>query len=288
MAVQRPVLVTGPTGTVGGPLVDLLVRGELPVIAAVRDPARGAGPVACRELDFERPETFDSALAGVGRVFLMCPPAVSDTKRYLRPFVRAAERHGVEHVVFLSLMGVNRVMPHWQVEQDLRESSLGWTLLRPSFFAQNLETAYRDDIRDRDAIRLPAGRGKTSFVDTRDVATVAAHVLTDPAPHLGRAYTLTGPAAQDYHHVASMLSAELGRTVTYQPLSLLGYRRELRRAAMPPAYITVQLVINIVARAGLAARTTDTVARLLGRPATPMATYIHDRRRCWAPTLDHG
>ncbi len=275
------VLVSGPTGTVGAPLVALLTERGTPVVAGARDPSRFGGAVPCRALDFERPQTFPAALDGITRVFLMRPPAISDTTRYLAPFVEAAQRFGVEQVVFLSVMGVNRVMPHWAVERDLRASTMAWTFLRPAFFAQNLQTAYRDDIRDHDAIRVPAGLGRTSFVDTRDVAAVAALVLGDPGPHVGAAYTLTGPGALNYHQVASLLSVELGRPITYQPPTLLAYRRTLLRHGFPGSYVTVQLLINLIARVGLAAHITDTVPRLLGRPATPLATYLHDHRRYW-------
>jgi uncharacterized protein YbjT (DUF2867 family) len=281
MSYAERILVTGPTGTVGGPLLAHVTERGLPVVAGAREPAVVPADVECVALDFTRPETFDAALTGVDRVFLMRPPAISDAVRHIRPFIAAASRHGVRHVVFLSVMGVNRALPHWRVEQDLVATTMGWTFLRPSFFAQNLETAYRADIRDHDAIRVPAGRGRTSFVDTRDVAAVAALVLGDPAPHAGRAYTLTGPAALDYHQVASMLSAELGRAIGYAPPTLLGYRRELLRQGYPADYATVQLVINVVARLGLAARVTDTTERLLGRPATALATYLHDRRDRW-------
>lgn len=277
----RPVLVTGPTGTVGGPLLDLLAAGGTPVVAGVRDPDWAGGAVETRALDFERPETFDAALRGVGRVFLMRPPAIADTSRLITPFVEAATRHGVEHVVLLSVMGVNRALPHWRIEQDLRASPMGWTFLRPSFFAQNLETAYRADIRDRSEIRVASGRGRTSFVDTRDVAAVAALVLADPGAHAGAAYTLTGPEALDYHQVASVLSAELGRAVVYRPQGLLAHRRELLRSGLPPAFVTVQVVINLVARLGLAGHVTDTLGQLLGRPPATLATYVHDRRDRW-------
>jgi uncharacterized protein YbjT (DUF2867 family) len=180
-------------------------------------------------------------------------------------------------------MGVNRVMPHWQVEQDLRASSLGWTLLlRPSFFAQNLQAAYLADIRDHSQVRVAAGRGRTSFIDTRDIAAVAGLAMSDPAPHAGQAYTLTGPEALDYYRVAALLSAELGRAVACAPLTLLAYRRELRRRNLPAAYVSVQLLISLVAQAGLAVRVTGTVERLLGRSPTPLATYLHDQRGCWA------
>ncbi len=276
------VLVTGPTGTVGGPLAKLLAARGAPLVAGALHPARFSGSAECRVLDFRRPETFAVAQAGVRQVFLMRPPAISDTKRYLRPFLGEAERAGVQDVVFLSLMGVNPVMPHWQVEQDLRASHLRWTFLRPSFFAQNLQTAYLTDIRDHDQIRVASGRGRTSFIDTRDIAAVADLVLRDPAPHAGQALTLTGPDALTFDYVASLLSAELGRPVSYEPLTLLAYRRELRRLKLPAAYVNVQLLISLVARAGLAARITGTVEELLGRPPTPLAAYIRDQRGCWA------
>ncbi len=275
------VLVTGPTGTVGGPLLAILAERGVPVRAGARDPARLAATVEAVELDLTRPATFDAALDGVDRVFLMRPPAISDTERYVRPFLHAAQRRGVAHVVFLSVMGVNRFLPHWRVEQDLRAAEMGWTFLRPSYFAQNLETAFRSDIRDRGELRLAAGRGRTSFVDTRDVAAVAALALADPSAHAGRAHVLTGPAALTFHEVASLLSAELGRPVHYRPRSLPARRRELLRQGFPADYATVQVVIDLVARAGLAARVTDTVERLLGRPATPLTTYLHDRRAAW-------
>lgn len=289
MTGSERILVTGSTGTVGGPLLGLLVDGGAAVVAGARDPGRYAGPSGVRLLDFRRPETFAGAVAGVGRVFLMRPPAITDTKRVLRPFIAAADAAGVSQVVFLSVMGVNRALPHWQVEQDLRRSSMAWTMLRPSFFAQNLETAYADDILDHDRIRLPAGRGRTSFIDTRDVAAVAAAVLTGTVPaHAGRAYTLTGPAAPTWEQVAALLSVELGRPISYQPVGLLTYRGELRHHDLPADFVRVQLLIHLIARVGLARRVTTTLPALLDRPATPLGTYIHDSRDHWTSARPGG
>lgn len=69
-------------------------------------------------------------------------------------------------------MGVDRLMPHWQVERDLEASGLPHRLVRPSFCTRNLAAAHRADIAEHDRTRLPAGAGRTSFVDTRDVAAV--------------------------------------------------------------------------------------------------------------------
>jgi len=274
-------LVTGASGNVGAPLVAALHRAHQPVVGASVHPTSGSDG-ASRRLDFEDPSSYGPALEGIGAVFLMRPPQISDTKRFIRPFIAAMADVGVEHVVFLSLMGVNRVMPHWQIEQDLRASSLPCTFLRPSFFAQNLATAYQDDIRLHDRLRLPAGRGRTSFIDARDIAEVAALVLTDPTGHRGEAYTLTGPVALTYDQVASRLSAVLGRPIEYQPIGLWRYWRELRAQGLPKAYVNVQLLINVIARIGQAARVTETVAELLDRPPLTIDDYLEDHRDTWA------
>jgi len=269
-------LVTGSSGNVGGPLLDALRAHGAAAIGAHQTATPSDDQ--CRLLDFLQPSTFPTALEGVDRVFLMRPPPISDTKRYIRPFITAMSNAHVEHVVFLSLMGVNRVMPHWQIEQDLRESGLGWTMLRPAFFAQNLGAAYLTDIRDHDRIRLASGNGRTSFIDTRDIADVAALVLASPPEHRGKAYTLTGPQAIGYHEVASRLSASLARPICYEPIGLLRYRRELLAAGSPPDYVRVQLLINIIAKLGLAAKVNNELPRLLHRPSRTLQTYIADHR----------
>lgn len=277
------VLVTGSSGNVGAPLVAALAGSGAHVVAATTRGRAVPGGVETRRLDFEDTASFAPALDGIGRVFLMRPPQISDTKRFLRPFIGAMTSAGVEHVVFLSVMGANRAMPHWQVEQDLRASTLSWTFLRPSFFAQNLGAAYRNDIRDHGRIRLASGRGRTSFIDTRDVAEVAANVLVAPERHRRATYTLTGPEALDYHRVASLLSGTVGRPITYEPIGLLRYRRELRAQRLPAAFVRVQLLINVVARLGLAAKVDDTLPRLLGHPAGPLDAYLAAHRHLWEP-----
>lgn len=278
----RPVLVSGATGNVGAALLSTLHdAGHAAIAASPHALERAPSGVLVRRLDFEDPSTFAPALDGVGAVFLMRPPHISDVKTHIRPFIAAMKDAKVEHVVFLSLMGVNPAMPHWQVEQDLRASNLGWTFLRAAFFSQNLGVAYQADIRDHDRLRLASGRGRTSFIDARDIADVAAIVLTAPAPHLQQAYTLTGPQALDYYHVASMLSAILGRPIVYEPIGLLTYRAELLRQNLPPTYVNVQLLINLVARLGLAARVDPTLERLLGRPPRSLQEYLVDHAALW-------
>ncbi len=218
------LLVTGATGNVGADVVRQLSGTDAHVRAAVRDPDRTDEPdwganVNPVRFDFTDAATYGPALDGVDRVFLVRPPAISDVKTHIRPFIRACREAGVAKIVFLSLFGVERnpVVPHRTVEADVREVGIPHTFLRASFFMQNFSTAHRAEIRDRDEIFVPAGHGKTSFVDCRDVAEVAVRALTDET---AEAYDLTGPEALDYDAVAEIFTEVLGRPITYRDPSL--------------------------------------------------------------------
>lgn len=213
-----PVLVTGSSGNVGRLVLERLLADGVPVRRADRAPAEpAAGGAESVRFDFTEPGTWPAAFSGSTTMFLVRPPALGNVQRDLLPAMTAAARAGVRHVVFLSLQGAERipVVPHATVERWLRGSGMDWTFVRPSFFTQNLSTTHAADIRDRDELVLPAGNGRTAFVDTVDVAAVSAAALTDPAAHRGRAWTVTGPEALTYGEVAELLthcSAAASRT----------------------------------------------------------------------------
>lgn len=235
-------------------------------------------------LDFLDRSTWAAALEGVDRIFLVRPPAISDVENNLVPFVDAALERGVEHVVFLSVSGAgeNRFVPHRKVEDHLRACGDGHTNLRPGFFAQNLETAYRQDIVEDDRIYVPAGRKQpVNWIDVRDIAEVAALVLEDPAPHRGQNYTLAGPGAVPWSEVVGALSSALGRTIRYEPASIPGYVFHLRRRGLPRGAIAVQTVLHALLRVGQGAKEDPTMERLLGRPGRTIETYVREHAALW-------
>ena len=194
---MKRIFVTGATGTVGSHVVDQLSEKDVVVRAGVRDVDKASeqlgSDVDCVHFDFQKPETWGSAFEDVDAMFLIRPPAISRVKRHLTPAIDAAARVGVEHVVYLSVLGAekNPLIPHHQVEQHLRDADLRYTFLRASFFMQNLAEVHKQDIVEHDEIFVPAGNGETSFVDARDVAAVGVAALTESG-HENRAYDVTG------------------------------------------------------------------------------------------------
>ncbi len=284
--MSRPVLVLGATGNVGGATVRALRRRGIPVRVATRNPRRGESEAGVEQvvLDVFRPETFGAAVEGVGGLFLLRPPPVSRVGPTLNALTDVAVAAGVEHVVFSSVAGAdtNAVVPHHRVETHLRDRVPSWTILRPGFFAQNLADAYRRDIVRDDRIHLPAGRGRVAFIDTRDIGEVAAEVFADPSRHRGRGYTLTGPEALTFDEVAAMLTRTLGRPITYQPASVLGYARHLRAQGLPLAQVAVQTVLHTGLRRGDAETVDPTLEQLLGRPGRTLDDYVREHASTWA------
>ncbi|WP_448072618.1 NmrA family NAD(P)-binding protein [Georgenia yuyongxinii] len=282
--IWAPVLVTGATGNVGRVVLDALATAGAEVRAASRD-GRAVGQMPGVAFDFTDAATWPAAFTGIGSLFVVRPPALGNAKRDIVPALAAARAAGVRHMVLLSLQGAerNRVVPHAAIEAWLRASGLSWTFVRPSFFHQNLSTTHAADIRDRGEIVVPAGNGRTAFVDAHDVGAVAAAALLNPARHAGRAWTITGSEALTYAEVAEILTTELGRPIRYTHPGALRYARHARRVLdMPRGMVPVTTAIYTTARLGLAAGLTDDVRTVLGRDPVTFAQFAHRERAAWA------
>jgi uncharacterized protein YbjT (DUF2867 family) len=278
---RPPVFVMGATGRTGGEIARQLVRQGVAVRAGVRDPssARATEGVQFARFDATDPSTF-GVLDGVRQMFLLWAPG-TDVRGHVLPLIDEAARRGVRQVVFLSILGAERVkvVPHRAVERHLESSGLDWVLLRSSYFMQNFTDVHRDDVRLRSEIFVPAGRGRTSFVDVRDVAAVAVKALNEG--HARRAYDLTGDVALTYEEVALILSVTLGRAVRYADPSAPTFVRTSLARGVPLTFALFMLAEYTVAKLGLAGEVTSTVREVLGRPATSWRQFAEDHREVW-------
>ena len=277
--MTESILVTGATGTVGQHVARALSERDAETMIGVRDPetisTSTADPGMVVEFDFTKPETWGRALRGVDGVFLVRPPVVDSSE--IGSFAEAADRVGVTRIAYLSTIGAekNILIPHHRIEKRITATGMEYTLLRASFFMQNLLEVHRRDVIEHDEIFVPSGNGKTSFIDARDIGEIAAIVLTESG-HANQAYDLTGPEALDYEEVATILSDVLDRSITYPNPSLLSFARRMRRRGKPLGFIALMCGIYTTARLGLAGRVTDDSWRLLGRRPREMRAFVED------------
>ncbi|MFW6035700.1 MAG: SDR family oxidoreductase [Halothermotrichaceae bacterium] len=275
------ILITGATGNVGSEIIKLLEDKRCKITAAVRDITKAKKQlkhnIDYTRLDFLKQETYQNVLKNVNKIFLVRPPKIADVKQYIFPFIDIAKNIGVKQIVFLSLLGVekNRFVPHYKIEKYIKNSGIPYTFLRASFFMQNLNTTHQYDIKENKEIFVPAGKGKTSFIDVRDIAEVGALALVEVG-HQNKAYSLTGDKALNYYQVAEIFSRVLDRNIEYTKPSIFKFYRRMRKRGLESSYILVMIGLYTTARLGLAKITTDQVEKLLDRKPISLEKYVED------------
>ncbi|MEE1824767.1 NAD(P)H-binding protein [Streptomyces sp. BE20] len=284
------LLVTGVNGGLGALVLERLARlsaggpdnGPGGVVAGTRNPERVTVPgVPVRAVDFDRPETLDEAFDGVRTLLLISAGYGEDDVVIARhrAAVEAAERAGVEHVVYTSLSGdgdhLAYALAHRWTERRLRASAtLRWTILRNGLYAELLGALAAPDRHG--VITAPLGDGRLAAVAREDLAEVAVTVALAPAGHAGRVYELVGEEAVGGADVAAALSRAGDRPVEYRPGSLA----ELRAAVVASGAESFQVPMtagtySAVAHGFLAGPGgPGDLAALLGRRPRPVLEVI--------------
>ena len=254
---NRTTLVLGGTGKTGRRVVERLEARGLPVRVGSRS---GEPP-----FDWEKPETWAPALEGVGAVYLTYYPdiALPGAIEATKSFTELAIESGAPRIVLLSGRGEPLAE---RAEDVLRDTGAELTILRSTWFMQNLSEDYMREHVLSGEIRLPAGDVPTPFLDADDIADVAVAALTDDR-HVGQLYELTGPRSLTLAQVAAEISEAVGREVRYVPISIEQHAAEAAEHGAPPELVELLTYLFSEVVDGRNADTTDGVQRALGREA---------------------
>jgi uncharacterized protein YbjT (DUF2867 family) len=282
-----PILVTGATGNTGRAIVDALVERGAPVRAMVRAEAdRGklrpdvAGVVA----DFDDSAAIAAALEGIERAYLVTPSS-EQAEDQQRRFAELAAKAGTRHLVVLSQLGAQEHSPdrflryHGAVEQHVRDLGIGYTFLRPNLFFQGLLT-FAGSISADGTFYAPVGDATVSAVDVRDIAAVAAVVLTESG-HEAAIYTLTGPKAITHAQIAAALTAALGRTVTFVDVPPEAFAASIREL-LPPWQVDGLVEDYAHYRRGEAGAVSPVVEEITGRAPHSIDQFARDYAAAFA------
>ncbi len=274
-------LVIGANGTVGSELVRLLGEKGHQVLKAtskpVTDPAREV------HVNLATGAGLPQAFEGVEQAFLLAPPGFTNQDEMLNPAIDAAKAKGVRKVVLMTAMGANadESAPMRKAEVHLLNSGLAYNIIRPNWFMQNFNTFWIHGILEQGKIFLPVAQAKGSFIDARDISAVAAQLLSSNTFD-NQEFDLTGGVALNHDEVANVISAEIGRSITFEDIPPEVLRGSLLQAGLPADYVEFLLLILGYFKAGYSERTTDAVQTVLGRAPRTLAQYAKDYRAAWA------
>lgn len=287
------ILVTGATGTIGGLLVRELSARSVPVRVLVRSferavPLRALG--SCLDVvegNLQDRASIEAAFTGIDRVFVCTAPA-PDQVVLQGNVVEAAEATGRSiHLVAVSAIGavppdVPLQLAQWHrvTEAQIRSTPLPATILRPQFLMQSL-LRVASSIRTDNMLCGSFHHARLPLVDARDVAAVAASVLTTDAPPGGPdaatpSYTLTGPQALSYPEIAALFSKALGRPIRYVDLTADVYQEYLMSQKLPQWKVDDLTLLAHSFQNGHSWPVTSAVAEWTGRPARTLTHFIRD------------
>lgn len=273
-AATAATLVIGATGTTGRRVTAGLVARGRRVKAAGRSATPVEGTRAVR-FDWNEPTTWDDALAGVDRAYLVPPIGSFDPAAAMLPFLRLARSTGMRRAVLLSSSAIPAGGPAvGQVHEALPGLFEEWAVLRPSWFMQNFagSAPHARSIREDGAILTASGQGRVGFVDAEDIAAVAVRALTDEqAPNTD--LILTGPQALSHDEVAATIAEVTGRPVEHRHLTF-EQLRDRWAAEIPLEFATMLAGMDRAIAEGAEDRTSDTVERVTGRPAGTLRAFL--------------
>lgn len=276
------IFVTTPTGTVGSALVNALKSAKAQFRAGYRSPdkateAKSISPDTAL-FDYQRPETFPAALKGIEKVFLVSPPGLNEKEAGV---IDAAKTAGVKHVVKLSVWDAGSeaysfARHHRPIEKKLEQSGLPYTILRPNGFMQNFVSSFAPTIKNQNAFYLPAKDSKISVIDVRDIAAVAARILTSNGSHQGKTYTLSGPESLSNAEIAEKFSRALNKKISYVDVSDQDFKKSLLGLGVAEQLVEGIIELQHYYINGKAAKVTGDVEAVIGKRGNTFDQFLRD------------
>ena len=260
---QKPILILGGTGKTGRRLAERLTAKGIPVRIGSRN---GRPP-----FDWQDRETWESALDGVGAVYISYYPdiAVPGAAETVEAFAKLAVERGVKRLVLLSGRGETEAQ---RAEEMVKASGADWTILRCAWFSQNFSEGFLVENILEGEVALPVGAVGEPFVDVDDIADVAAAVLTEPG-HVGQLYELTGPRLLSFADAVAEIGKATGRAISYRQISHAEFTETVAAHDLPPefAWLLNELFTEVLD--GRNETLTDGVQRALGRQPKDFSAY---------------
>lgn len=279
--MSETLFVSGASGQLGSRVVALLRAGGHTVIAGTRSPERlsalAADGVEVRRIDFNDPDSFASALAGVDRALLISTDAIGARVDGQIAAVKAAAAAGVSHVVYTSVIEADNPEmavseDHRGTEQAIEAAFDSYTILRNNLYADMVPGAMAQAVATGKLITA-RGAGKIAWVQREDCARAAAAALSDGFSG-ARTLDITGPQALSGDEMAALFAELSGKPVVHVPVSGEALGEGLSAAGLPAPLVAALVGFDLSAEQGLLGRVSGDLAELTGAPGATLRSVL--------------
>lgn len=244
------ILVVGATGVLGGAIArELLRQGREVRILVRRDSlseqlAESGRATSARSLieagavpvegDLKDPDSLREAVRGIDTIVTTANSAVrggDDNPQTVelegnRHLIDAAAEAGVEHFVFVSVLGADPDSPapfvrgKAESERRLRGSGMSYTILAPNVFMEVWVPMVvgQAAMAGRPVVLMGEGRRRHAFVSMRDVTAYAVTVVDHPQAR-NRRIDIGGPEALSWRDIVAEVEKSLGRELAIETVA---------------------------------------------------------------------
>ncbi|MFJ2595487.1 SDR family oxidoreductase [Streptomyces erythrochromogenes] len=277
------IVVTAATGALGRLVVEeLLERVPADRVAVVVRNERKAADLAARGIevrvaDYDDPAALAGAFRPGDRVLLISGNEIGRRIAQHTAVIDAAKAAGVAQLAYTGILGgpeadFELAAEHTATEQAVLASGLPYTFLRNGWYHENY-TRELPTALGHGAVVGSAGGGRIASAARADYAAAAAVALTGEG-HLNAIYELSGDTAWSLAEYAAEVSAQSGKEIAYTEVPADRHLKILTGAGVPEGFAAIIVDVDAAIARGRLAGTGGDLARLIGRPTTPVAVAI--------------
>lgn len=286
---DRQILITGATGQLGGFVIDALLRSVDPshIAALVRPTRTDVDPrivrlerlgVETRTGDYDDPKSLHVAMEGVERLLFISSSSFEPRGTQHSNVIDAAKAAGVGFIAYTSILNAHDTplilaADHRETEAMLAGSGLRHLILRNGWYLENHMLAVPQALSDGTVLGA-AGEGRFSSAARADYAEAAAAVMRPDFVSEGRILELAGDGSYTLAELAAEIAQQSGHPVQYQHMARVAFEDALRSNGLPDGLATILADTDAGAEGGALYDESGTLARLIGRPTTPLREAV--------------
>ena len=282
--MSEKILVTGASGQLGHLIINALLE-KLPasqIIAGARNTGKAKDlatyGVEIRKIDYERPETLETAFAGVEKLLLISSSEIGKRARQHEAVIDAAKKAGIKLLVYTSVLHcetstLGLAEEHRQTERALLASGIPWVILRNGWYTENY-TASIPMAVEHGVLLGSANNGQIASAARKDYAEAAVAVIVSDEQQAGKIYELAGDKAYTLTEFADEVSRQSNKSILYKDMPEEEYRKILIDAGLPEPVAALLADSDAAASKGALFDDSHTLSKLIKRPTTSYSATI--------------